>query len=1447
MPESISERHPVEELAEEFIERFRRGERPALTEYTTRHPELADEIRELFPALVMMEDLRPGRESAQGRVGSGPFLSPEQKLERLGEYRILREVGRGGMGIVYEAEQETLGRRVALKVLPFERLNNPSYLERFRREAKAAARLHHTNIVPVFGVGESDGVHYFAMQFIHGEPLDRVLNDLRRLRDPPGSQRRESTPHGLDVTQSLLNGRFANDAEEQTAIKGIEGQSARDAPGTPQVGEADSAGSGPVVRSGSSSLTSTSQNTDQEYFRSVARIGLQTAEALDYAHHQGVLHRDIKPSNLLLDTAGIIWVTDFGLARAEGSDELTGPADIVGTLGYMGPERFQGKSDRRSDVYSLGITLYELLTLQPAFQASDRVHLTRQITDDEPVRPRRIRPQIPRDLETIVLRAIEKDPGHRYATAEDLAEDLRRYLADRPIQARRTSIVERGWRWCRRNPAVAALVTAVLAILLVSGIGGSVLSIQRGLALQKAIQADQEKTDKLWLSYLEQARAARMSGRPGQRFGALRAIQKAAAIKITPELSHEAAAALVLPDLEVAHEWEGYPEGTTRLDFDATFEKYARVNREGLVTICRRTESGEEVLTSFQAPGKPEFAVWMSPDGRHLAVRSIRAQSQFTVGVWRLGEPAPEFVLDDPIGPNATGLDFSPDNRWLALGHADRSITVWDLETGRRRQHWKVEAPPYYLAFHPRDGRLASACGNAARIYNVHTGQELPALRHSKTVTCVAWHPDGGRLATGCDDLNIHMWDVESASEEMTPWAHHRHFGISCSFNRAGDRLLSWDWSGRTVFSNVATGSALLELPGYGHRFSADDSLLGHVTSGKNIRLFRVAQDGAELRTFRRANASSREQIVSPIVERDGRILAAVSREAAQGSEWLCFFDLASGEELASIPLPGNYAAWPNHRDPSGGWLTSGVGAALHWPVLHFSFEDPKSTFLTPGSGHLSSGSIQVGPPRFLAAANQTTFGSSRDNQVLAIPTPVGGNQVTVVDRHRAGRRVTLAPHFDARHVAVSPDGRWVATRSHWPDWSKDYGVRIWEAETGRHVHDLPFDMITPVFSPDGRWLATSSSLEVQLWEVGSWTKGPHFRTSGFQAPVFSPDGRLIALKNDAGAIQLIEVTSGREVGRLTAPNATGCAPVAFSPDGTKLIASPTGNDVTYAFDLPLIRRQLKAMGLDWDWPEFPAERASERPHAPLTVKVDPGFMRAPLIPDDRVGIAVYSLLLATNPINPDVILQRGLAHARLNQFKEAIADYSMFLSLTPLDDSRRVEVLCRRAANYDKLNDYNGALADLLLLAEVARDLIPFPSNVAMLCNNTAWQHVKSPMKETVPTEILTLCEKAVALEPFNVMFQNTLGVTLYRMERYQDAVRCLEANLQPSNEWIGFDLYFLAMCHHRLGDTGKARDCFDRAVRWCDDRKGLSPMHLDELKAFRAEAEAMGCAVRE
>jgi serine/threonine protein kinase len=445
---SDSECDPVEALADELLERVRRGERPALTEYIQKYPQWADRIRKVLPAVVVMEGVRPKTDEGNGAVDGAERDAEKICLDRLGDYRILRELGHGGMGIVYEADQESLGRHVALKVLPAHALLDPKHLQRFRREAKAAARLHHTNIVPVFGVGEQDGLHYYVMQFIQGLALDEVLAEVKRLRGQPDAA---GSGPASNAAQSLLTGKFVVSQGR----------------GGPEV-DSDPA----VARASGSPASSSSHLPGQpqaHYPRAVAWLGVQVAEALEYAHSQGILHRDIKPSNLLIDAAGTVWVTDFGLAKAADSEELTHTGDVVGTVRYMAPERFQAQADARSDVYALGLTLYEMLTLRPAFDETDRSKLVAQVMNAEPRRLRQVSPEAPRDLETIVLKALARDPARRYPAARELAADLRRFLKNEPIRARRPTLGQRVTKWVRRHPGVAVTggVSAVLVLLLV--------------------------------------------------------------------------------------------------------------------------------------------------------------------------------------------------------------------------------------------------------------------------------------------------------------------------------------------------------------------------------------------------------------------------------------------------------------------------------------------------------------------------------------------------------------------------------------------------------------------------------------------------------------------------------------------------------------------------------------------------------------------------------------------------------------------------------------------------------------------------------------------------------------------------------------------------------------------------------------------------------------------
>jgi serine/threonine protein kinase len=464
MPDSTSRREPIEELAESFLARLRAGERPALSEFTAAHPELAEQIRELFPALLELEQAGSEIGAAPG-TAAPPADAGVTPLESLGDYWIIGEVGRGGMGVVYEAVQESLGRHVALKVLAPSTRADPKLIERCRREARASARLHHTNIVPVFGAGEEGAYRYYAMQFIQGQGLDAILHELRRLRRAPGPQRAgepgftQSAPLSALVAHSLLTGGIATQATAGDSDKTAAELDAGDL----ELGDGLRK---PAPSAPSSDASHWASQPGSAFARTIGKVGLPVAGALAHADEQGILHRDIKPSNLLLDIAGNVWVTDFGLAKSDDAEALTEACDIVGTIRYMAPERFHGVSGPESDIYGVGVTFYELLTLRPAFENADRATLIDQILHTDPPSPRSVDPEIQRDLETIVLKAMSKHPSDRYRSAWALAEDLEMFLQDRGILARRSSVSERLWRWCERNPLVAGSTGAVEATLL---------------------------------------------------------------------------------------------------------------------------------------------------------------------------------------------------------------------------------------------------------------------------------------------------------------------------------------------------------------------------------------------------------------------------------------------------------------------------------------------------------------------------------------------------------------------------------------------------------------------------------------------------------------------------------------------------------------------------------------------------------------------------------------------------------------------------------------------------------------------------------------------------------------------------------------------------------------------------------------------------------------------
>jgi serine/threonine protein kinase len=438
----------IDLVLDSILLRCQRGERPSLAEYEEKHPELAARLREVFPALALLgQELAGGAETKpQGGV-PGSATTATLPRGRLGQYRLLRELGRGGMGIVYEAMEESLGRRVALKVLPFHALMDPRRIERFRREARAAAMLQHPGIVPVHGIGEEDGIHFYAMQLVEGDSLEAVLSEVKRLKS--GEKSPAPGSRSSQLALRLLSDSSSAVLREEWGLLAPPDRAA--APSLLSPAPALAPARQPSAR------------TPPEYYRSVARIGWQVAVALSYAHGRGVLHRDIKPANLLLDLEGNAWITDFGLAKAADAETLTQTGEILGTLRYMAPECFQGRADPRSDVYSLGITLYELLTLEPALALEEQKSLAARARGVALLPPRKIDARMPRELERVVLKATQLDPAYRYQSAGELAVDLERFLGGRPVLARVPGRRHAALGFLRRHRLGAALWLMVLA------------------------------------------------------------------------------------------------------------------------------------------------------------------------------------------------------------------------------------------------------------------------------------------------------------------------------------------------------------------------------------------------------------------------------------------------------------------------------------------------------------------------------------------------------------------------------------------------------------------------------------------------------------------------------------------------------------------------------------------------------------------------------------------------------------------------------------------------------------------------------------------------------------------------------------------------------------------------------------------------------------------------
>ncbi len=453
LPEAVQDR--LARILDDYLVAMEVGAPVSPEELLARHPEDAPHLRVYLSGLQLFHAAAASPQLMQEVSLVSGKLQPEQTI---GDFTLVREIGRGGMGVVYEAEQISLRRRIALKILPFTAGHDEKQISRFKNEAQAAAQIKHPNIVPVFAVGEQNGVHYYAMQLVEGQSLTTMLSDLYH----------GQAPSTVGTTAPNLHSFASNSARSNTRASKPHSSSRRQ--------------------------HSTSTSGTGDHVRTIARLGAQAAEALHAAHDYGIVHRDIKPSNLLVDNDGKLWITDFGLARCREQDGLTQTGDILGTMRYMSPEQALGQGglvDHRTDVYSLGVTLYELATLHhPAGDATDaQLVIDRRRYASKPLR--HWNRHIPVDFQTIVLKAIAEFPHERYATAQQFADDLQRFLEGQPILASPPSVLTRAGKWIGRHRSVAYAAAAVLLVVFVGQLANSLLLVQQKTATERALATAQ--------------------------------------------------------------------------------------------------------------------------------------------------------------------------------------------------------------------------------------------------------------------------------------------------------------------------------------------------------------------------------------------------------------------------------------------------------------------------------------------------------------------------------------------------------------------------------------------------------------------------------------------------------------------------------------------------------------------------------------------------------------------------------------------------------------------------------------------------------------------------------------------------------------------------------------------------------------------------------------------
>ncbi len=1018
----------VADLVEQMTQALQDGKPVDVDAVAAQYPDHAQTIRRLFPALRQLAGLRNVGSSGKP-IALPPARHSIQAGRRLGDFQLIGELGRGGMGVVFEAVQESLGRRVALKILPTAATLDSRARQRFQIEAQAAACLQHPNIVPVYAVDLADDIPYYAMQLVEGMSLAELIVNLLRLA---GSDAQEEPVEIADGSIDPLLSRLLFDRFDPTgeAVRSHSAESSqRDGRGKP-------AAPAPPLAGWLSGVTVVRSVRSSPYFRSVARLGVQAALALEYAHGQGIVHRDVKPANLLIDRRGCLWVTDFGLARLPAESGLTRTGELVGTDRYMSPEQAAGNQaliDRRTDIYSLGATLYELLTLQPAYGARNPHQILRQIAEADPVPIRTINPAVPTDLVTVVAKAMARDPSARYLTAQHLADDLNRFLEGRPVAARPTPSWVRAMKSARRRPVLTALL--LLVQLLVSAL------VVLGVWSYRRISREADAVRR----FASSESLARVTS---QRTSAALALDRGIALAERQQIGRGL--------LWMLRSMESAPVEAGDL---------RRVAAANLVSWGERASLPCAILPCTA----PISALALSPDGRTVATGDDD-------GILTLWDADSGHRIDSARAPDArfAGIEFHPGGSLLATSGSSGIARLWDVRPLRPRGDPMPLTTRVVnrIGFDPL-GRsfLTASFDGIVYFRDVQTGRPFgPRLdthdRTSNTLLGATFRPDGARILTYGRDGRAQLWDTATGQRLFDPLVHDGGV-VSASFRPDGRRIATArdnGTEGRVTVWEADTGRVVAQserLPGglFAVAFHPDGRVIAAGGRDGGVRLLDAETGQARGWPMTEGGVVNRFAF-SP----DGRLLATGS---VDGTVW--FFDAWTGRPLGATPDHGGEISGLSFRaDGRRLFTASRDGSARVWDLTPIT---------DPGRG-------------IPLASNAQTADQSPDGRLLATDGIDGAARVFETATGRPFLPPLVHANGFVRFARFSPDGRLLATGG------DDSMVRIWNVATGAPAGPplpQPSWSRNARFSPDGRRLLIGhTGGTAALWDLATFRRiGP--------------------------------------------------------------------------------------------------------------------------------------------------------------------------------------------------------------------------------------------------------------------------------------------------------------------------------------------------------------------